>query len=143
MFVEFYLYFLDSQTCSQSHIEIIPDLKTCNGTSAAISIIFRSSSLANNCQSILDDDYHILLYHHNFQTLRDIQKYSPPKNYNKTACLVHLTLSDDLPIVDNNNTLLQVWMTISSSSTSNFYCSNNFTLLVDSGKNSVVIQNNS
>lgn len=73
--------------------------------------------------------------------LRDIQKYSPPKNYNKTACLVHLTLSDDVPIVDNNNTLLQVWMTISSSSTSNFYCSNNFTLLVDSGKNSVVIQN--
>ena len=118
--------------CSQSdYVDSIDDLRSCNNTPAHIDFIFTPPS-RHNCSSI-NDDYHILIFHHDFKTSRDIQKHPLPEQYNETACLVHLKLSDDVSNTDNNNTLLQVWMTLVVPS-SDHYCSNNFTLLVDAGK---------
>ena len=63
----------------------------------------------------------------------NIMKHPPPERYNDTACLVHLTLSPDISVMENNNTLLQVWIMLSSKPPI-LYCSNNFTLQVDTGK---------
>ncbi|XP_003386782.2 PREDICTED: uncharacterized protein LOC100633174 [Amphimedon queenslandica] len=116
--------------CEQSErVEDIPDLESCIGVGTFISVIYRPPSGASNCGSI-DDDYHILIYHHDFDRSIAIEKHPPPERYNDTACLVHLTLSPDIFVKENNDTLLQVWMKLVTMS-ADTYCSNNFTLLVD------------
>lgn len=127
------LFFIVLQLfCSQSeYVDSIRNLTSCNNTPAYIDFIFTPPS-GHDCSSI-NDDYHILIFHHDFKTSRDIQKHPPPEQYNETACLVHLTLSDDVSNTENNNTSLQVWMSLTAP-LSDHYCSNNFTLLVDSGK---------
>ena len=124
---------LGQQQCSQSElVEDIPRQTTCHGSRVTVSVIFRPPSLTDNCSS-LDEDYHIVVYHHDSTESLNIpiQKHPPPERYNETACLVHLTLSNGVSVTDHNDTLLQVFMTPSGSLS--VYCSNNFTLLVDTG----------
>ena len=106
-------------------------MESCNGTSKIISVIYRPPSEISNCSSI-DDDYRVVIFHHDFQIPTNIMKHSSPERYNDTACLVRLTLSPDISDKENNNTLLQVWMMLSSKPPI-LYCSNNFTLQVDTG----------
>lgn len=119
--------------CEQSeHVEDISKLESCNGVGTFISVIYRPPSGASNCSSI-DDDYHILIYHHDFDRSITIEKHPPPERHNETACLVHLTLGPDIFVIENNDTLLQVWMKLITMPAVT-YCSNNFTLLVDTGR---------
>ena len=51
--------------------------------------------------------------------------------YDELFCLIHIELND--VSVENNNTIWQVWIR-HTAQPNNLYCSNNFTLIVNNGK---------
>ena len=138
LLMSFFNFLLDPQVCSQSDVVgNIPDLRTCTGTPAVGSAIYRPlfNLSTSNCSSIADD-HHISVFHQDIILKAII--HPPPERYNDTACLVHFTLSDD-DVSENINTLFQV-LIIPIAQSDIFYCSNNFTLLVDTGKNLFCIE---